>query len=49
MDVSVSDQAMWDDARWESKVDKGAGVYSIESREGWREEVEGREGEGRGS
>ena len=23
----VSDRAMWGDARWESRVDKGAGVY----------------------
>lgn len=28
----VSDQAMWDDARWESRVDKGAGVYCIQNR-----------------
>lgn len=25
--VDVSDRAMWDEARWESTVDKGAGVY----------------------
>lgn len=25
--VDVSDQTMWDDAKWESRVDKGAGVY----------------------
>lgn len=28
----VSDQTMWDNARWDSRVDKGAGVYYIQSR-----------------
>lgn len=37
--VDVGDQAMWDDARWESRVDKGAGVDTEQGGEG---------GEGRG-
>lgn len=41
--VDVGDQAMWDDARWESRVDKGAGV---DTEQGGRE---GGEGKGGGS
>lgn len=34
--VDAGDQAMWDDARWESRVDKGAGVDTGQGGEGRR-------------